>query len=291
MFWLDVGIGMGMLAAKVVKPAPALGLLQVLDENWVASLLWHLAGGEEAAPSEPNTQLMFEALASDRMMTPPFARGYIQRSWDVDEDCQAVNVQETGKSVPALPDFLDALVGLGMSPDDVTAATQPKEEYPYDANKPLCQVGGVGSGDDGAGGEMQAPESPLRLAMRAEEGVAGSGTLRLTASVWSSIDGDVPVKLTARLPDGVDLVDGSQEQVLPLRRGTQTAVPLLVRHDSVPMQDIEVEMDVQTAGWGVRGVARHTFGREPARTVRPERAGPERTVKGRHLGHFVPLLP
>lgn len=123
------------------RPAPAAGLLQDLDENELAAMLWSLSNSSPGADAS-----LFSALASPRMTTRMLAallgnqanlRGYTQHTWS--SACPIAGRQDLAHPIPALPDFLDALVCGGFSTGAVNAATNPTTAYPYPTASPLCQ--------------------------------------------------------------------------------------------------------------------------------------------------------
>ena len=116
-----------------VRPTPGEGLLQNMDENEVSAMGWSMTSGQVTKGS------FFNALASQRMMTSPFKRGYKTHKWDVDADCEAVDIRETDRSAPMFADFLDALVCGGTQAALVDAATEPAKYYPYPSSNPICQ--------------------------------------------------------------------------------------------------------------------------------------------------------
>jgi hypothetical protein len=132
MFWFDLS-AKTYSDATWMNPTPAGGLLQVIDENDVASMLWGLAS--QPSIGAPN---LFTALASTHMISAPFARGYSRHTWSVDNQCARINETDTGLSAPMLADFLDALRCGGASANAVDAVTKPSTVYPYPSASPLC---------------------------------------------------------------------------------------------------------------------------------------------------------
>jgi hypothetical protein len=115
--------------------------LQDLDENELSAMLWSLSNSSASAEAS-----LFSALASPRMTTRMAAaylgtqsnlRGYTQHSWT--GSCPISGRQDLGKAIPALPDYLDALVCNGFSTAAINAATSPTTAYPYPTASPLCQ--------------------------------------------------------------------------------------------------------------------------------------------------------
>lgn len=114
------------------RPVAAAGLMQPMDENDVAALLW--ASFQQIGESGP----LLSALASERMRVAPFERGYTRRSWS-DPDALE-DSQDTGESHPMLADFLDALrCADALSTAQLAAITQPSVYYPYSGEDALCR--------------------------------------------------------------------------------------------------------------------------------------------------------
>ena len=134
MFWIDLAT-QTYASGDWVSPTPSKGLLQDMDENEVASMIWRISSQPSVNSGEP----MLDALASARLLTAPFARGYSRHTWDVaDEFCDRTNVQDTGQSVPMVADFLDALRCGGVSSAAIDAVVKPMTGYPYPSATPLC---------------------------------------------------------------------------------------------------------------------------------------------------------
>ena len=97
-------------------------------------MLWKLSSLSANADAA-----LFSALASPRMNTGPFKRGYTRHVWDVAGPGNFVNVVTTGDSVPMVADFLDALECAGVSRTVIDNATQPTTFYPFPSAAPICQ--------------------------------------------------------------------------------------------------------------------------------------------------------
>jgi hypothetical protein len=131
MFWFDLGQRQyDDYAWK--RPSAQLGLLQDIDENEVAAMLWSLAGDERIGKS--NTLL---GLGRPSVAGRPFRRGYKRHTWDI-QNCKRVNTTVTNENTPMFADFLDGLVCNGASTDAVDATTNPSTNYPYPSKAPLC---------------------------------------------------------------------------------------------------------------------------------------------------------
>jgi hypothetical protein len=115
------------------QPTPSGGLLQMMDENEVSSMLWGIS-------QQPGVgaQTLFSALSSAHMKTSPWGRSYTRHHWDLDSSGNPINVVDTGTPAPVLPDFLDALMCSGTSSAIIDAATSPSTRYPYPSSAPVC---------------------------------------------------------------------------------------------------------------------------------------------------------
>lgn len=134
----------------------------------------------------------------------------------------------------------------------------------------------------GAARTSEAPRAPATLAVEVVSGEPLPGTrmeLRATLArhgVW-----DAPVTLDVRVPPGARLVGRSA-----VEGGTTFEVELV----SVPVEDLVVTADSQTAGAGFHAEARYRFGRpEPVKSG-PRRDGEHVTTPGgADLGQPVPM--
>lgn len=131
MFWVDLSMRVPSSGAWT-RPRPEDGLLQRIDENEVAAMLYRLGGGTGSR------QPLYAALAAPSMRASPWARGYLRHRWRM-EDGKVVDVQETGDSAPCLADFLDALMCQGFPRTVMDLATEPAVAYPYPSHEPLCR--------------------------------------------------------------------------------------------------------------------------------------------------------
>ncbi|NMO14838.1 hypothetical protein HPC49_00695 [Pyxidicoccus fallax] len=131
MFWVDLEArkpSLGMWS----RPKPGEGLLQRIEENEVAAILYRLGRG--TASRQP----LYEALAAPAMNASPWARGYLRHRWRM-ENGKVVDVRETEDPAPCLADFLDALMCQGFPRSVMDAATEPAVAYPYPSHAPLCR--------------------------------------------------------------------------------------------------------------------------------------------------------
>ena len=115
------------------RPDPAMPLSQPIDENEVAAMLWTIS--RNGASPQP----LFDALASPRMVTRPFARGYVRHTFSAHGDGTFTDVMATMESAPFFADFLDALDCGGLPQASIDGATMPTSDYPYSASMPLCR--------------------------------------------------------------------------------------------------------------------------------------------------------
>jgi hypothetical protein len=130
-FWLDFSAGRYGSGGSFVRPSGTGGLVQALDENWLAAALYALA----LDPAVPDRALL-RALASPHMNQAVFPRGYTAHRWTTDPNsCQIGNWVDTGRPAPIVADLLDALRCGGIPEASVNAAMAP---YPYPASAPIC---------------------------------------------------------------------------------------------------------------------------------------------------------
>jgi len=125
------------------KPKAADGLLQLIDENEVAAMLWALADTTMPALTQEANQIFFDALESPvvkKELGQPYGRGYKRHIWEAQPgSCELKNVYETSLPVPMFADYLDALRCEGMSAAQIDAVTQPATRYPYPSASPICE--------------------------------------------------------------------------------------------------------------------------------------------------------
>jgi hypothetical protein len=133
MFWIDLS-ARAYSSGTWVKPKPADGLLQKMDENEVAAIVWQLAG-----QSALGTDAVVQALAKPRMISSAWPRGYTRRTWSLTPLCEARKVEDTGEPVPMLAEYLDALRCNGAPASTIDAVVSPSTSYPYPSAAPLCE--------------------------------------------------------------------------------------------------------------------------------------------------------
>jgi hypothetical protein len=131
MFWMDLE-ARAPAAGTWNRPKPEDGLLQPIEENEVAAILYRLGRGT------PSRQPLYDALGSAAMNASPWARGYLRHRWRM-EDGKVVDVRQTQDPAPCLADFLDALMCQGFPRSVMDAATEPTVAYPYPSHAPLCR--------------------------------------------------------------------------------------------------------------------------------------------------------
>jgi hypothetical protein len=140
LFWFDLGERKYSKTMTWQRPKPSGGLLQLIDENEVSAILWGMTLQTPPAFGQAQNQKFFAALASARMKSAPFGRGYTRHTWSpVKGTCNKTDVATNAAwSAPMLADFLDALVCAGFPASTVDASTQPSTYYPYPSDKPIC---------------------------------------------------------------------------------------------------------------------------------------------------------
>jgi hypothetical protein len=131
MFWVDLE-ARAPSSGTWTRPKPRDGLLQPIEENEVAAILYRLGRGT------PSRQALYDALAAPAMNAAPWARGYQRHRWRMD-DGEVVDVQQTDIPAPCLADFLDALMCKGFPRSVMDLATEPAVAYPYPSHAPLCR--------------------------------------------------------------------------------------------------------------------------------------------------------
>ena len=135
-FWIDLDTRAYSQGVPWLRPLPEYGLEQLIDENEVARTLLGMS-------TDDNVVSLIDAVASPRMTTVPFLRGYLRRAWDgLDENGWPLPAWSTDQSAPHLADFLDALQCEGLATAaQIDAQTEPAAHYPYPSQAPLCLGG------------------------------------------------------------------------------------------------------------------------------------------------------
>lgn len=131
-FWWDLDRrAYSVRSVLWARAVAALGLLQRMDENEVAAIMWQNYRALGAAAP------LLDALASERMTRAPFARGYTRRVWDDAE--QPDDYTSTTQPLPYLADYLDALRCDGaFEAAALRAILEPTTYFPYPSESPLC---------------------------------------------------------------------------------------------------------------------------------------------------------
>jgi hypothetical protein len=131
MFWFDLGLRK-YDALSWVRPKPGAGLLQDIDENEVAAMLWGLSKDPSIG-----SDATLAGLQTPSVTVPSFKRGYTRHVWDM-QDCTRFGYHSTGESSPMFADYLDGLVCGGVPAASIDATTNPQQAYPYPSGAPLC---------------------------------------------------------------------------------------------------------------------------------------------------------
>jgi hypothetical protein len=135
MFSIDFGTRNYFGQGTWVRPLPAGGLLQRMDENEVAAQLTSLAvANNDAAP-------LYAAMAGDRAVLAPYKRGYTRHTWTMLNTGELSNVVDTLQPKPCLADYFDALLCGPVSFPAATfdSAILPATYYPFPASGKICQ--------------------------------------------------------------------------------------------------------------------------------------------------------
>lgn len=116
---------------QLAPPSLENGLIQYMNESWVAAVLWDLASHVRSGSPVQRALMAKE-------MQAPYASGYIGTYWwDVDASCRPINPQSSGIETPILSDFLDALTCNGYPM--AAASSVFSESYPYNHLEPTCK--------------------------------------------------------------------------------------------------------------------------------------------------------
>ncbi len=126
MFWFDIRARRYGSGRAWNSPAPA-RLVDRIDENEVASMLWSLSDG--MVPP------IYAAVSAGRARRGPFGRCYTRHVWSLDASRQPANACATAESTPHFADYLDALSCAGFSRARIRASIG---TYPYPVDSPYC---------------------------------------------------------------------------------------------------------------------------------------------------------
>jgi hypothetical protein len=131
MFWFDIG---SRFYQDVTweRPKPRGGLLQDIDENEVAAMLWSLA-----QPTSAGADATLQGLRQPSISGSEFRRGYTRHVWDMN-NCRRSSYLDTGESAPMFADYLDGLACDNVPAAAIDDATNPEQSYPYPSQEPLC---------------------------------------------------------------------------------------------------------------------------------------------------------
>jgi hypothetical protein len=148
MFWFDLGRSCYGRGSECGAGFPAAvrddenGVLQLMEENTVAAMLWRLSAATRRTfddpPSLDNASALFrDALSAPRMTVPPFERGYVRHTWTVTDHWQFTDVEAwPGDSEVTLADYLDSVVCLGLPGNVVSDAVG---NFPYRPETAICR--------------------------------------------------------------------------------------------------------------------------------------------------------
>jgi len=128
MFWFNIQTRRYSSGGAWNSPAPT-RLLDRVDENHVASMLWTLSDG--------NVPPIYAALGADRARRAPFGRCYSRHVWQR-SGSTPINVCATSESAPHFADYLDSLSCGGFSRAQIRTAIG---AYPYPVDSPYCTAG------------------------------------------------------------------------------------------------------------------------------------------------------
>jgi hypothetical protein len=114
------------------RPDPKAGLLQDIDENEVAAMLWGLTVSADVGAGKT-----LSALTTPSVTGTSFARGYTRHTWQM-QNCQRSEIVDTGEKAPTFADYLDGLACAQVSPAAIDSVTNPSTAYPYPSKAPIC---------------------------------------------------------------------------------------------------------------------------------------------------------
>lgn len=267
MFWFDIDARQYGFAVPWRRATPGGGLLQKVDENEVAAMVY-------AAWEEIGLSSVMNALQSPRMNRSPFARGYTTRYWeDVNAQGEPEPWEDTGQSAPMFADFADALVCGGfISRTAMNAITRPTQFYPYNASSPLCDVPGH-------------VHSPLEARLESTS-MGASGELTILVAVERHTPG-LEVKWDAELPDGVTLVAAPPESLPGLSTSDTLWLEFTLDVQGVPPTDLVLHLRAGASSWGWHTPIRWRFGRPEPSLHAIRYAEQDTWLWGRNLGPAV----
>jgi len=132
MFWFDLGKRQYQ-DAEWKRPSRVDGLMQQIDENEVAAMLWSLSQDAEIGPDAT-----LAGLRAASVTHASFKRGYTRHVWE-QRNCKRTSYADTGESSPMFADYLDGLRCAGAPAAAIDRATIPQQYFPYPSEAPLCQ--------------------------------------------------------------------------------------------------------------------------------------------------------
>lgn len=225
------------------RPLPILGLMQLMDENEVSSMLWGLSRDATGGSITP----FLTALSSPRMNTSPFLRGYFRRIWPNSDPVDPANYVVTDESRPMVSDMFDALLcGRAVAASALDRVTEPTVRYPFPSDRPLCREG----------------QSPIRAILHAPEQVSDASAIDVAVEISRDALYELPVEVSINLPQGVRLVRGASSEILSAeRQPTTSRRSWTFDVAQIPQQDLVVTVRVQDVGFSFYAPLHYGFGR------------------------------
>ena len=218
-----------------LKPAPSLGLIQLMDENEVSAMLWSISSASTSAP-------LYQALASPRMTSrfssTPTPRGYTRRTWTLDPACSVLTQGDTGIPAPFVADMLDALECGGVPSSTIDNATSPSSAYPFPSASALCQ----------------APDVPVVAMLKAEH--EGPDGITFVARIEHRSRYPLPVEVSVRLPRGAALVSGKTAWVVPPKEAPGVDEQRFVIRRTKQTGEVVLVADAKAPGFGLHAERR-----------------------------------
>jgi hypothetical protein len=141
-FWFNVATrSWSATSVPWQRPVVGAGLLQMLNENEVAAMLWSMTDQTSPALGQADNAVFLTTLRSSLVNKPTgvYSRGYTRHTWGLGTGCTKTNVVDTGISAVEFAEYLDALDCGGFATSSINAATNPTIDYPYPSNAPICQ--------------------------------------------------------------------------------------------------------------------------------------------------------
>lgn len=276
MYWFDID-RRAVSDSRVAwtRPTPGAGLLQRMDENEVAAMLWRL--GRTARGADPvHRALASERVALPRRESPGFERGYTRRQWELDATTRTIiesSVRDTGVAAPTFADMLDALRCTGgFSAAEVDAVTEPTRAYPYPSAAPICRP-------------YSGPPLSLGWSSITARREGYDTLVTLVAEVDAHGPFAYPLTFTLDLPPGATLVAGAAQSTTgPLAAGESVRREWTVRYTQTPATDAVLKVDGAGSAMGFHGAAPYRFGRAEPTPIATPVTGPSLRYDGHDLG-------